>query len=77
MSFRAKETFVITAEAPLTCEHCGNVSETRPYGPSGQRICFTCAELPRLREIVRVNFCRAMDGLLPIGAKSRHRHGME
>jgi hypothetical protein len=25
-----------------TCELCGTRAETRPYGPSGENICFAC-----------------------------------
>jgi hypothetical protein len=24
------------------CELCGEVEETRPYGPNGEEVCFTC-----------------------------------
>lgn len=24
------------------CELCGSVSETRPYGPNGEEVCFPC-----------------------------------
>jgi hypothetical protein len=33
---------VIEAEPPQTCELCGNVEETRPYGPNGEEVCFDC-----------------------------------
>ena len=32
----------ITAEPDNRCELCGNVEETRPYGPNGERVCFAC-----------------------------------
>lgn len=33
---------MIEPEADGTCELCGNVDELRPYGPRGERICFSC-----------------------------------
>lgn len=24
------------------CELCGDVAELRPYGPNGERVCFSC-----------------------------------
>ena len=33
---------VIAAEEPDVCELCGEFSETRPYGPNGERACFKC-----------------------------------
>ena len=28
----------------MSCYDCGSISaETRPYGPQGQHVCFTCA----------------------------------
>lgn len=34
----------IAAENPRVCELCGQVAETRPYGPWGERICFACGQ---------------------------------
>lgn len=33
---------VIEAEPDFICAFCGKVSETRPYGPNGEEICFDC-----------------------------------
>jgi|HigsolmetaAR206D_1030411.scaffolds.fasta_scaffold16154_2 hypothetical protein len=33
---------VIDGEPDDRCELCHKVSELRPYGPNGERICFTC-----------------------------------
>lgn len=33
---------VIAVEPAMKCEMCGANEETRPYGPNGERICFTC-----------------------------------
>lgn len=34
--------FLIEAETNGECEICGAVAETRPYGPEGEEVCFTC-----------------------------------
>jgi hypothetical protein len=34
----------IIDEPPGKCELCGLVEETRPYGPNGEQICFSCGE---------------------------------
>jgi hypothetical protein len=36
------ERGIIEAENPQTCELCGTVAETRPYGPNGEEVCFEC-----------------------------------
>lgn len=33
---------VIQAQPPGLCELCGEVKETRPYGPNGEEVCFDC-----------------------------------
>lgn len=43
MSFRTRNgVSVIAAEDDDVCELCGEVAETRPYGPHGERICYAC-----------------------------------
>lgn len=32
----------IMAQPPGRCELCGAVEETRPYGPNGEEVCFSC-----------------------------------
>ena len=32
----------IAQEEDDTCELCGAFEETRPYGPNGERVCYTC-----------------------------------
>lgn len=32
----------VTAEPVGKCELCNKVAETRPYGPNGEEVCFTC-----------------------------------
>lgn len=32
----------IAPEPEQTCELCGKLEETRPYGPKGERVCFDC-----------------------------------
>jgi|HubBroStandDraft_2_1064218.scaffolds.fasta_scaffold24305_3 hypothetical protein len=36
-------TAVTVAEPDGVCAFCGQTAELRPYGPKGERICFTCA----------------------------------
>lgn len=43
MTGRSGRTVIIEKEPPLKCSQCGAISETRPYGRGGTRICFTCA----------------------------------
>lgn len=33
---------LIPAQPPGRCELCGDVKETRPYGPNGEEVCFPC-----------------------------------
>ena len=33
---------LIAAQPPGRCEMCGDVKETRPYGPNGENVCFPC-----------------------------------
>lgn len=35
-------TLIIETEPPQTCELCGKIEETRPYGPNGEEICVEC-----------------------------------
>lgn len=46
MTHKDKEinTVFIAEEPPGRCELCGAVEETRPYGPNGKQICFSCGE---------------------------------
>lgn len=32
----------VIAEPPGRCQLCGEVKETRPYGPNGEQVCFSC-----------------------------------
>lgn len=43
MSFRVGDIPVICEEPDAKCEMCGKIEELRPYGPKGERVCFTCA----------------------------------
>ncbi|MGE0444536.1 MAG: hypothetical protein AB7P99_04855 [Vicinamibacterales bacterium] len=36
------ERVVIEREPDDVCEICGRVAELRPYGPNGERVCFSC-----------------------------------
>lgn len=33
---------VIEGEPDFLCFLCGKISETRPYGPNGEEICYEC-----------------------------------
>lgn len=43
MSKRIGNMVIICPEPDMKCEMCGNMDETRPYGPMGERICYDCA----------------------------------
>ena len=47
MSYREGRIAVIEAESDTTCELCGAVEETRPYGPGFKRVCWPCAQKDR------------------------------
>jgi len=32
----------IAEEFPQACDLCGMIEETRPYGPGGIEVCFSC-----------------------------------
>lgn len=34
----------IEPEESAICDFCGKKEELRPYGPNGERICFSCGE---------------------------------
>jgi hypothetical protein len=34
---------IIEKEQVDRCQLCGAIAETRPYGPNGEEVCFTCA----------------------------------
>ncbi len=42
MSRRIGKVVIIEPEPDGKCELCGAVSELRPYGPNGERICYDC-----------------------------------
>lgn len=42
MTLKLPGVVLIEPEDDETCEDCGNVDETRPYGPGGKRVCFDC-----------------------------------
>ncbi len=33
---------VIEQTPPQRCELCSTIAETRPYGPNGEQVCFSC-----------------------------------
>ncbi len=47
---------VIIAEEPEMIFHlCGKISETRPYGPNGEEICYECGEKDKLCTWIQMN----------------------
>jgi hypothetical protein len=42
MSFKKDGQVYLCAEPARACELCGKVAETRPYGPNGEAVCFSC-----------------------------------
>ena len=42
MSHKDGDVFYVAEEPPGRCELCGAVEETRPYGPNGKQVCFSC-----------------------------------
>lgn len=43
MSQKIGPVILICEEPDDVCTQCGNVAETRPYGPGYTRVCFECA----------------------------------
>ena len=42
MTKKVNGIFVIEEQTSQTCDLCGNLEETRPYGPNGEEVCFDC-----------------------------------
>lgn len=42
MSRNINGVAVIEAEPDFLCFMCGAITETRPYGPNGEEICYEC-----------------------------------
>ena len=42
VSYRIDHIIIIAPELPQQCDLCGIVAELRPYGPSGEKICYEC-----------------------------------
>ena len=51
---------LIAVEPPQKCQLCGTVSETRPYGPNGEEVCFACGM--KDRRAAHRGFCRLVLG---------------
>ena len=65
MTERVGNVVVIYVEDPQGCEFCGEVRETRPYGPGGKEICFPCSEAtPERQDIKKETFGRMLEGEL-------------
>lgn len=48
------------------CEDCGEVAETRPYGPKGENVCFPCAM--KDEDAAKRQFRRRLEGDHPADA---------
>lgn len=56
---------VIAEEEPRKCEYCGEVKQTRPYGPNQEHICFDCAHAtPEMEQITMENAKERMNQLI-------------
>jgi formylmethanofuran dehydrogenase subunit E len=60
MTRRVANTVFIEAESDRRCELCGEIEETRPYGPNGERVCFACGM--KDEESAKRKFSELMDG---------------
>jgi hypothetical protein len=45
---------MITEELPQRCEHCGVISETRPYGLAHEEICIDCSKKDEALTLIRI-----------------------
>lgn len=62
----AENGVIFVAEEPDgRCELCGAVEETRPYGPNGEEICFSCGQ--KNLETTKQKFQEFMDSALESG----------
>lgn len=42
MTRKVGNILIIEPEPPTVCALCGEVEETRPYGPNGENVCHGC-----------------------------------
>lgn len=42
MTHKNGDVLVIVWEKPQQCDLCGKIAELRPYGPKGEKVCFSC-----------------------------------
>lgn len=66
MSKRVADIFIITVEPNSKCELCGTVAELRPYGPNGERVCFTCGMKDEDEEEAKRQFSQHLNGEIPV-----------
>jgi hypothetical protein len=45
------------------CEYCGKISELRPYGENGAKMCFDCGMKPENLATTERTFDRILEGL--------------
>jgi hypothetical protein len=61
------EPRIIEKEQVDRCQLCGAIAETRPYGPNGEEVCFTC--MKKDEESARKQFAKHVFG----NGVTRHR----
>ena len=54
---------VVAAEPDGKCELCGASEETRPYGPDGKEICWSCGQIDRAATMQRMAKVRFGDDI--------------
>lgn len=58
-----KKLIIIGGEfAPEPCEYCGKISELRPYGKNGAKICFECGMKPENKQTTDKAFEDVLNG---------------
>lgn len=60
MSKLTHGVFSATPEPDKRCAFCGDVADTRPYGPGWQEICMPCAQKPQYKAIVEGNYAKIL-----------------
>lgn len=48
--------------ADAKCQYCGKISELRPYGKNGAKICFECGMKPENKTTTDAAFQAILDG---------------
>ncbi len=56
----------IYRERPQQCDMCGKIDELRPYGPSGECVCFECGMKDKTAAVRQFKHLQGRDGLTEI-----------